>query len=177
MTEKLSKEEKIALKTKELRESLERDYVWKELHISIGGEPKAWQRHRARIGKDGKYLSMYDPNTSSKKIFRDYIEEAMAVNGVSMIRDTAIYFRMESYKKAPKSVKDYELPLYEEGILRPLTKPDVDNYAKLFMDAANNVLWDDDKLIVSEGCDKFYSEHPRVIFHLRFREKKCDSKV
>jgi len=172
MASTITKEEKIAQKTKELRIHLINDFQWKEITIEIMGEPKAWQRERARTDKNGKFLSMYDPNTSTKKIFRDYILDAMKDAGVSMIRDTAIYFKMDSYKKAPKTVKDYEMPLYEEGLLRPLTKPDVDNYAKLFMDAANNVLWDDDKLVVNEGCDKYYSATPRVLFHIKFREPK-----
>jgi Holliday junction resolvase RusA-like endonuclease len=43
--------------------------------------------------------------------------------------------------------------------IRPPTKPDCDNYAKI-LDALNGVVWVDDKQIVREVIDKVYDDRP-----------------
>lgn len=47
------------------------------------------------------------------------------------------------------------------GNLRPLTKPDVDNFAKT-IDALNGIVWRDDSQVVSLIVSKFYSDRPRL---------------
>lgn len=49
------------------------------------------------------------------------------------------------------------------GDLRPKTKPDFDNILKLYCDALNSSLWNDDKQIVDGRCIKCYGENPAVI--------------
>ena len=139
------------------------------IDINIPGEPKAWQRHRARLQGGKTFVGMYDPNVQTKKIIRDYIVEAMNEANIDMIRDKEIVLEVYSYRKIPKSMGKAEAWLYEHKYLKPQTKPDADNYAKLFMDAANNVLWDDDKLVVSEHTDKFLSFNPRLEIKVTFK--------
>lgn len=47
------------------------------------------------------------------------------------------------------------------GDLRPVAKPDADNFAKI-MDALNLVVWQDDAQIVGLHVYKFYSDRPRT---------------
>lgn len=49
------------------------------------------------------------------------------------------------------------------GDLRPETKPDFDNILKLYCDALNGSLWQDDRQIVDGRCIKCYGENPAVI--------------
>lgn len=42
------------------------------------------------------------------------------------------------------------------------TRYDVDNLAKLVMDSANHILWDDDKQVVSAMLKKEYGDPPRI---------------
>jgi len=182
MEESVDKAE-VKLSKKELREQkeyerlieLEKKKVTRTLHITILGEPKAWQRHRARLGKGGKFVSMYDPNSSVKKIIQDYIIEEMNEQGMTMIKDSPIMLTVESYKKIPKSVSPVKARLYEEKWLLPTSKPDVDNYSKLFMDAANNVLWDDDKQIAHLDSWKYLSFNPRLEITVEFKETQDES--
>ena len=44
----------------------------------------------------------------------------------------------------------------------PAVKPDIDNYAKLVMDALNGVLWKDDGQICYLVCRKVYSNTPSI---------------
>lgn len=49
------------------------------------------------------------------------------------------------------------------GEIRPASKPDFDNLLKLYCDALNGLLWEDDKQVVDGRCIKCYGEKPAVI--------------
>ena len=49
------------------------------------------------------------------------------------------------------------------GKIRPVTKPDFDNLLKLYCDALNGLLWEDDKQVVDGRCIKCYGEIPAII--------------
>ncbi|WP_257295424.1 RusA family crossover junction endodeoxyribonuclease [Endozoicomonas sp. YOMI1] len=49
------------------------------------------------------------------------------------------------------------------GKIRPGVKPDFDNVAKLYCDALNGVVWQDDKQIVDGRCIKLYGQQPGVL--------------
>ena len=51
----------------------------------------------------------------------------------------------------------------EAGLVRPAVKPDFDNVAKLYCDALNMILWEDDKQIVDGRCIKVYGQQPGVL--------------
>ena len=53
------------------------------------------------------------------------------------------------------------------GVLRPATKPDVDNLAKLVLDSLNGVIWRDDAQIVELTVSKHYTDEPRTIITVR----------
>ena len=48
------------------------------------------------------------------------------------------------------------------GTVRPTTKPDWENVAKM-LDALNGVVWIDDKQVVSGLIEKHYSDRPRLV--------------
>jgi len=43
-----------------------------------------------------------------------------------------------------------------------ITKPDLDNYIKFYLDVLNGIAYDDDRQIVKLYGEKKYSQHPRV---------------
>ena len=45
---------------------------------------------------------------------------------------------------------------------RPITRPDLDNYVKLVMDACNGYLWRDDSMVCGMAAEKVYGEPPRI---------------
>lgn len=49
------------------------------------------------------------------------------------------------------------------GEIRPACKPDFDNLAKLYCDALNGLLWEDDKQVVDGRCIKCYGVDPAVV--------------
>lgn len=51
-------------------------------------------------------------------------------------------------------------------VLRPVKKPDADNFAKI-LDALNMVVWVDDSQIVHLNVEKFYSAKPMLAVRIR----------
>jgi Holliday junction resolvase RusA-like endonuclease len=49
-----------------------------------------------------------------------------------------------------------------EGIIKPTKKPDLDNIAKCFLDAMNEIVYLDDKQVVNLHVTKVYAETPAV---------------
>lgn len=67
------------------------------------------------------------------------------------------------YKNPPKNTPKWQLPLMEQGSIRPAKSPDLDNYVKLILDALNGILWEDDRFIVEMHSGKFYTTNdPRI---------------
>ena len=50
-----------------------------------------------------------------------------------------------------------------KGTIWPVSRPDVDNYAKNILDALNGVVWHDDSAVVALSCTKVYSDDPRAV--------------
>ena len=76
---------------------------------------------------------------------------------------TPIDLRVFAYYQIPKSASKRERELMISGAIRPLLKPDYDNFAKLVTDALNGIAYDDDKSVVDAVQRKFYSTDPRVV--------------
>lgn len=51
----------------------------------------------------------------------------------------------------------------EEGVMRPTSKPDIDNFQKSVLDGMNGIVFDDDSQIVEVTARKFYAQDPGVI--------------
>jgi Holliday junction resolvase RusA-like endonuclease len=52
-------------------------------------------------------------------------------------------------------------------IIRPTTKPDLDNVMKAIFDGLNGVVWKDDVQVVSATAEKTYSHAPRVVVSIK----------
>jgi Holliday junction resolvase RusA-like endonuclease len=71
--------------------------------------------------------------------------------------------RIRAYMPMPQAMAKSKLKSQsaEAGVIRPLTKPDVDNFAKV-IDALNGIVWPDDNQVVELTVEKFYSSRPRL---------------
>jgi Holliday junction resolvase RusA-like endonuclease len=134
----------------------------KSIEFFIDHEPRPAQRPRS-----GKY-SFYVPDAAKnkkeiQKLIVDQIPEGFVKIQTEVYMDIKCYIPMlEGFSKTDKY-------LAEKGIIRPTTKPDVDNLEKTYLDALNGYIWCDDGQIVDGRTRKYYSVHPRVEVKIKYR--------
>lgn len=74
------------------------------------------------------------------------------------------------YIDYPKSLSKKKLAEAVAGIIRPCTKPDIDNYVKSAMDGLNTIVFKDDNQVVSLHAHKVYRSKPALRIEVRHRE-------
>jgi len=123
----------------------------------IYGEPKAKKRHKTF--RRGNYVGQYNPSVEDE----NNIRSQLIPHKPNTPLVGSLKLRLNIYKKIPKSFSKKKRIMAEKGEIRPDGRPDLDNYIKLFKDAANSILWKDDSQIVEylPGTGKYYSETPR----------------
>ena len=110
------------------------------VRIEIGLPPKPKQSTTFGNGHAYKRADVKQYEDAVRLIARSRIKHVF--NGEIRV---AIHF----YLKTPKSLKKVDKQLAEQGIIRPLRTPDIDNLAKMILDALNyGVAYNDDKQIV-----------------------------
>lgn len=97
-------------------------------------------------------------------------------------RDAEIELRSMLIDKAPPKLEGalamsitfyIKRPVSAKGRPHPTKRPDLDNMAKLVLDASNGILYDDDAQICHLSATKLYSEVSRIaisVFPLKDRE-------
>lgn len=129
------------------------------IRFTVYGEPVAQGRPRAGKDWNGNTV-LYDPAKSRN--FKQYVKMAAAQYRPEKLLEGPLHVTVKVYKPMLKKFSKNKLAEAEEGTLRPVTTPDVDNYVKGIKDALNKVIWNDDSQVVDLNISKFYSESPRV---------------
>lgn len=128
------------------------------IEFTIFGEPVA--QGRPRFSSHGGFTRAYDPKKS--KDFKNYVKLVASEFAPKNLLEGPLLLEVKVYKPSLKSFSKKKVAAAELGELRPITKPDVDNYVKGIKDGLNQVIWKDDSQIVSLLVQKFYSQKPRV---------------
>lgn len=82
---------------------------------------------------------------------------------------------IRSFCSIPKNTSKKKRSLMNQGIIRPIKKPDNDNVEKTICDALNKVAYYDDSQIVDSCVSKYYSERPRIEVTIRdYRKDRED---
>ncbi len=122
------------------------------IRIVLSGIPVAASRPKFRQinTKGGSFVSAYNPAHMQKwqSAFRLAAQEAMKE---SPPLAGPLLIEFNAYIPIPQSMPKKKLEAAANGSLRPLTRPDLDNYLKQ-IDALNGVVWNDDSQIVGRGA-------------------------
>lgn len=138
--------------------------------IEILGDPIAKKRHRVAM-RHGHAVT-YDEQSTEKNwikllIGKKFKEELESGNLESIKVKQADHFWVEFWfvLPIPKSFtkKQRAKALW---LNPPKVKPDVDNMIKFYLDAANEVLWKDDKDITGIIAHKIYGEEPKTLMKI-----------
>jgi Holliday junction resolvase RusA-like endonuclease len=125
--------------------------------FEILGAPTGKGRPRACIR--GTHAGTYTPD-KTVNAEQSILAQALPYKPASPLTGP-ITVRMVAYMPIPKwTPKKREQAI--AGEIKPTTKPDLDNIAKLVIDALNGVFFADDKQIVGLAICKDYSLIPRV---------------
>lgn len=120
---------------------------------------------RPRATRMGKGVRMYDDPKSVA--YKTIVRASFNRLGVKEFLEGPLYMKVVIYKKMPKAFSKKKQQMALDGILRPETKPDVDNYAKTFMDALNGLAYKDDSQVVTLVTEKYYSDDPHAFIEIQ----------
>lgn len=128
------------------------------ISFTIPGKPVAQGRPRA--ARRGNRIMMYDPKPS--KDYKEYVAKIAKEYAPEEPTEAALGVQMKIYREIPKSTTKKDRKLINEGLKRPIVRPDTDNYTKAILDALNGIIYKDDSQIVDLKASKYYSDDPRV---------------
>ncbi|PAF13686.1 hypothetical protein CHH59_12620 [Shouchella clausii] len=129
------------------------------IEFTIDGEVQAQGRPRAGKTKYGK-TTMYDPPTSRN--YKQYVKLVASQYKPETPYEGEIELFVTVYKQIPKSMPKWRQELARAGKLRPVTKPDLDNYVKGIKDGMTGIIWRDDNQVTRLVVEKKYSDSPRA---------------
>lgn len=111
----------------------------------------------------GKHVSMVKPQRQReyqdwvRHVAYDAYQEQMGQN--APLLDEALVLSVRVYRQIPQSFSKRKAALAADGLVMPTSKPDLDNYIKLVLDALTGVIWKDDSLVVGyERTGKYYTK-------------------
>ncbi len=127
--------------------------------FTIHGQPQG--KARPRVTRNGTYTPQ------KTKDYQNQIKAEYITQTGNITLDGELSATITCYYKIPKSTSKAKRKLIEDGKLRPVVKPDLDNVGKAVLDALNKVAYKDDSAIVELRLRKFYSDDPRVVVILK----------
>jgi len=100
----------------------------------------------------------YDPSKADKQDIAAVIQQ----QAPDIIPQGPVAIDLWFYLPIPKSWPKYRKAKADQEIMPHSVRPDLSNLVKLVEDAAESILYDDDKQIVSIRTNKHYSPQPRT---------------
>ena len=129
--------------------------------FTVPGDPVPQGRPRF-IHKNGKSWT-YDHKESEAR--KDDIKMLASRHGC--MDEGPLVLDVMFYRTPPSSWSTIKKQRAYDGDLWPVTRPDLDNYIKLILDALNGVSWADDSCVVQIRASKRYSQTARTVIYIR----------
>ena len=124
--------------------------------ITIDGTPVA--KGRARVTKSG---FAYTPAKTKKFEAHGRLAAQLAMEGKEPLAGP-LSVVVSAVLPVPSSWSKKKSADALAGKLRPMTRPDADNYLKAALDALNGIAWRDDSQVVDCTVKKLYGADPRL---------------
>lgn len=129
--------------------------------FEIPGPVRGKGRPRFARMPNGHVTTHTDEKTESyESMVKVLSKQAMA--GADLL-DGALEVAIQVTKQVPKSVSAKKRAAALAGKVRPTTKPDCDNIAKIVCDAMNKIVYGDDSQIALLTVEKFFGETDGVL--------------
>lgn len=127
--------------------------------FTVPGQPIG--KGRPRIGQRGGHARMFTPEKTAN--YEGLIAHAghQAMQGRAPIL-SAVHVVLDIRLQIPASWSKKKQQQARDGLVKPTTKPDIDNVEKAIFDGLNNVVWKDDVQVCGVSKRKRYSDTPGV---------------
>ena len=130
----------------------------KEITIVIPGVPAPWTRAGRDSRSRGKGHSFMTPKSEDyKHLIQQYARMAM---GPEAPLEGAVEVYMLFTLPIPPSWSGRKKDRALSGFIHPISRPDIDNFAKAIMDGLNGLVYKDDSQIVKLTTRKQYGSSP-----------------
>ena len=128
-----------------------------EIKLVIYGEPVP--QGRPRFTRIGKYVHAYDPQKSKeyKQLVRFWITQHLKKIDDWKPFENALYVDITFWMSIPARLNKQKRIEAANGIIRPISKKDIDNLYKCVTDGATGLLWVDDGIITDAHIRKRYT--------------------
>lgn len=121
--------------------------------FTIPGECKP--KGRPKFRSTGKYVQAYTPEATQN--YENFVRICFEQSGCKKYSNNeALEAVIEIHKSISSSTSKKRKEQMINGVIRPITKPDVDNCAKSILDALNKIAYNDDSRIVELIVRKIY---------------------
>lgn len=139
--------------------------ICKVLTFKINGRPESYARERKGRGKH-----FYNPKSEKMAKTRKDLIHQLSKEDYAFIKnlidnpesDYFVELSMKYFIKIPNSTSIKDSIKMIHGIIRPIVRPDIDNYNKYILDTLHEVLYDDDNRVVRSEEEKLYAIEPRT---------------
>ena len=125
------------------------------MYFIVEGVPVAKSRARTVRNKYTGKIHSYTPEKTTN--YEDLIRWSYKAAGGEFLGEKILQVDIQAFFPIPKSYSKAKRSMALQGELRPTTKPDCDNCAKIVLDALNGVAFYDDKQVVCLSVNKYYS--------------------
>jgi Holliday junction resolvase RusA-like endonuclease len=131
-------------------ENLEMSFM---LTYMVEGTPVG--KGRPKFARRGNFVSTYTPikTRDYEDLIKDASRKAM---GSTELLETPVTVAIYITVPIPKSYSIKRIKACLSGSERPIKKPDIDNVAKCFLDAMNEIVYKDDTQVLNLHITKVY---------------------
>ena len=123
------------------------------LTYMVEGNPVG--KGRPKFARRGNFVSTYTPNKTRdyETIIKEAAQKAM---GTAEVLETPVTVAIYITVPIPSSYSKKRTQACLNGLERPIKKPDIDNIAKCFLDAMNEIVYKDDTQVLTLHITKVY---------------------
>lgn len=131
------------------------------IRFTVPGKPQGKARARTVYNPKLKRSVSYTPDNTI--LYENLIKTRyLEVTDKKYDNKEPLHITIRAFYEPPKSVSKKRMEIMLAGYEKPCKKPDIDNIAKVILDALNDVAYHDDTQVVSLSMQKKYSREAKV---------------